>query len=77
MIDITGPDQARTRQNLLFVEAKTGVMRRSVYTDELRRTPDGWRIARRRCQFIVAEGLIGRDRNATEGRFRSAGLAAS
>jgi hypothetical protein len=60
VIEISGPDEARTTQNLLFVEAKTGVMRRSVYTDELRRTPKGWRIARRRCQFIVADGLSDR-----------------
>jgi 3-phenylpropionate/cinnamic acid dioxygenase small subunit len=60
VIDTVGPDEARTTQNLLFVEAKTGVMRRSVYTDELRRTEDGWRIAKRRCQFIVADGLSDR-----------------
>jgi hypothetical protein len=29
-------------------------------TDELRRTAEGWRIARRRCQFIVADGLSDR-----------------
>jgi 3-phenylpropionate/cinnamic acid dioxygenase small subunit len=56
-IEIVGPDLARTRQNLLFVERSTGVSRRSLYTDELRRTEDGWRIAKRRCQFIVADGL--------------------
>jgi SnoaL-like domain len=60
VIEMAGPDQARTTQNLLFVEAKAGIMRRSVYTDELRRTADGWRIAKRRCQFIVAEGLSDR-----------------
>jgi SnoaL-like protein len=60
VIDMVGPDEARTTQNLLFVEAKTGAMRRSVYTDELRRTEDGWRIAKRRCRFIVAHGLSDR-----------------
>jgi 3-phenylpropionate/cinnamic acid dioxygenase small subunit len=59
-IEIVGPDLARTRQNLLFVERSTGVSRRSLYTDELRRTEDGWRIAKRRCQFIVADGLSDR-----------------
>lgn len=60
VIDVTGPDQARTTQNLLFVEVKAAILRRSVYTDELRRTSEGWRIARRRCQFIVADGLSDR-----------------
>lgn len=60
VIDMVGSDEARTNQNLLFVEAKAGVMRRSVYDDELRRTADGWRIARRRCRFIVADGLSDR-----------------
>lgn len=60
VIEMVGPDRARTRQNLLFVERTSGVMRRSLYTDELRRTADGWRIEKRRCQFIVADGL--RDR---------------
>lgn len=60
VIDMTGPDSATVQQNLLFVEATTGAMRSSVYTDELRRTPEGWGIAHRRCRFIVAGGL--RDR---------------
>ena len=60
VIDMSSPDEAHTRQNLLFVEAKTGVLRRSVYTDLLRRTDEGWRITRRRCQFIVADGLADR-----------------
>ena len=60
MIDMTGPDTATTSQNLLFSEVGTTVLRRSVYTDELRRTETGWRIARRRCQFIVADGLADR-----------------
>lgn len=60
VIDMDGPDAARTVQNLLFIEAKSGTVRRSVYTDELRRTGDGWRIAKRRCQFIVANGLSDR-----------------
>jgi 3-phenylpropionate/cinnamic acid dioxygenase small subunit len=60
VIEMVGADAARTTQNLLFVEARTGTMRRSVYTDELRRTPVGWQIARRRCQFIVADGLSDR-----------------
>jgi len=60
VIEMTGPDTASTTQNLLFVERETAIMRRSVYTDGLRRTADGWRIARRRCQFIVMDGLADR-----------------
>ena len=60
VIEMVGTDRATTQQNLLFVERMSGTMRRSVYTDELRRTPDGWRIARRRCRFIVADGLSDR-----------------
>ena len=60
VIELVGPDEATTMQNLLFVDAKTGAMRRSVYTDRLCRTEDGWRIGKRRCRFIVAEGLSDR-----------------
>jgi hypothetical protein len=60
VIDMVGPDEATTRQNLLFIEQVEGTMRRSVYTDQLVRTDGGWRIARRRCQFIVADGLSDR-----------------
>jgi uncharacterized protein (TIGR02246 family) len=60
VIEMLGDDRARTMQNLLFVERVSGTARRSVYTDELQRTEDGWRIARRHCQFIVADGLSDR-----------------
>ena len=59
-IDPIDADHARTMQNLLFIERTTGEMRRSLYDDELVRTPDGWRIASRRCRFIVAAGLSDR-----------------
>jgi hypothetical protein len=36
------------------------VPRSAVYTDELVRTTEGWRFARVRCQFIVADGLSDR-----------------
>ena len=35
-------------------------MRSAVYTDELVRTDDGWRIAQRRCRFIVVDGFSDR-----------------
>ena len=60
VIDMLDDDHARTTRNLLFVERGQDEQRSAVYTDELVRTPDGWRIASCRCQFIVADGL--RDR---------------
>ena len=52
--------RATTKQNLLFAETVSGEMRRTLYTDRLIRTSEGWRIAERRCQFIVADGLSDR-----------------
>jgi hypothetical protein len=50
-------DHARTLRNLLFVDRRTGESRNAVYDEDLVRTGDGWRIARCRCRFIVADGL--------------------
>ena len=55
VVDMTGPDSARTRRNLLFVDRRSGESRSAVYTDELRRTPAGWRIAHCRCRFLTAD----------------------
>ena len=60
VIEMTAPDRARTTRNLLFVERVTGEMRSAVYTDELKRTADGWRIEHIRCRFLVADGLSDR-----------------
>jgi hypothetical protein len=60
VIEMLGADEAKTMQNLLFVERNSGTTRQSVYTDELRRTHGGWRIFTRRCQFIVRDGLSDR-----------------
>lgn len=60
VIEMIDSNRARTTRNLLFVERKQGISRNAVYTDELRRTEDGWRIANTRCRFIVAEGLSDR-----------------
>lgn len=59
VVNIDG-DRAETVQNLLFVERTTNEMRRSVYDDVLVRTENGWRIKRRRCRFIVTDGLSDR-----------------
>jgi len=60
MIELIDRDHAKTKQNLLFVARQDGISRSAVYDDELRRTEAGWRIARRRCRFIVAGGLADR-----------------
>lgn len=60
VVERVDDDRATTRQNLLFVERGTSEMRSAVYDDELVRTADGWRIARRRCRFLTADGLSDR-----------------
>ena len=60
VIEMVDRDRARTTQNLLFIDRSDGSSRSAVYHDELRRMPEGWRIARRRCQFIVPDGLSDR-----------------
>jgi hypothetical protein len=60
VIDLVDEDHARTTRNLLFVERGGGEQRSAVYTDDLVRTADGWRIASCRCRFIVADGLSDR-----------------
>ena len=60
LVEMVDHDRARTTQNLLFVDRTTGASRSALYTDELHRTADGWRFARRRCRFQVATGLSDR-----------------
>ncbi len=60
VIEMIDADRARTTQNLLFVDRATGASRSVLYTDELRRAAEGWRFARRRCRFLVANGLSDR-----------------
>ena len=60
VIEMVDRDHARTTRNLMFVERGDGESRSAVYTDELRRTADGWRIVTTRCRFIVADGLSDR-----------------
>jgi SnoaL-like domain len=56
VIEMVDADHALSFHNLYFVPVD-GEPRRAVYRGELARTPDGWRIARWRCQFITANGL--------------------
>ncbi|MEO5841025.1 MAG: nuclear transport factor 2 family protein [Acidimicrobiales bacterium] len=60
VIEMLDHDHARTMRNLLFIERGTETWRSAVYTDELYRTAEGWRIAATRCRFIVADGLSDR-----------------
>jgi len=60
VIEMLGPDHARTQQSLLFIDRASGVSRRAVYADELRRTAAGWRFASRRCRFMVRDGFSDR-----------------
>lgn len=53
-------DLARGRQNLLFIDKSGSELRRTLYIDEFRRTQSGWRIRKRKCQFIVAGGISDR-----------------
>ena len=57
VIEMIDADRAATQRNLLFVDRSEQTTRSAVYTDELQRTAQGWRIARCRCRFLVAGGL--------------------
>jgi hypothetical protein len=53
-------DRAQTEQNLLFIDRENGDSRSAVYRDEVVRTEEGWKIRKRSCRFIVADGLSDR-----------------
>jgi hypothetical protein len=57
LVELVEGDRALTKQNLLFIDRGGGEFRRTLYADELQRTSEGWRIRKRRCQFITAEGV--------------------
>ncbi|MBL7495846.1 nuclear transport factor 2 family protein [Frankia sp. CNm7] len=59
-IEMVGPDRASVRRNLVFLIRGSDDIRSAFYTDDLVRTPDGWRIAACRCQFETADGLSDR-----------------
>jgi SnoaL-like domain len=56
-VEMLDPYRARVRQNLLFIDRAGKEFRRTLYSDELLRTAGGWRIHKRRCQFITADGV--------------------
>jgi 3-phenylpropionate/cinnamic acid dioxygenase small subunit len=60
VVEPVGSDRATSKQNLLFIDRRSGDQRAAVYEDELERTTEGWRIASRRCRFMVPDGLADR-----------------
>jgi hypothetical protein len=60
VIEMVDADRARDTRNLLFVLREDGSSRSAVYTDELVRTPEGWRITACRCRFMTPTGLADR-----------------
>ncbi len=60
VIEPTGDGRARSYRNLLFVPLDDQPHRRALYTDDLVKTPDGWRIQRCRCQFVTPDGIADR-----------------
>jgi SnoaL-like domain len=60
VIDVLPDGRARTTRNLLFIDRSNGSARSAVYSDELVRTPHGWRITHCRCRFITPDGLADR-----------------
>jgi SnoaL-like domain len=49
-------DTATGTQHYIFIEQATHAMRLAWYSDEYRRTPDGWRIHRRSTTFLRKSG---------------------
>jgi 3-phenylpropionate/cinnamic acid dioxygenase small subunit len=60
LVQMHDADSAQTEQNLLFIDRESGVSRSAVYRDDVVRTEEGWRIRKRTCWFIVADGLSDR-----------------
>ena len=55
VVDFDG-DRATGMQHFVFIDQATHAMRLAWYTDEYRRTPDGWRIHRRSTTFMRKKG---------------------
>jgi hypothetical protein len=56
VIEMIDDVTASTTHNLYFVPVGDEP-RRALYRGEMRKTAEGWRIARWRCQFITSEGV--------------------
>ena len=55
VIDFDG-DTATGVQHYIFIDQTSHAMRLAWYSDEYRRTPDGWRISRRSTTFLRKSG---------------------
>ena len=55
VVDFDG-DRATGVQHYVFIDQATHAMRLAWYSDEYRRTPDGWRIYRRSTTFMRKHG---------------------
>jgi 3-phenylpropionate/cinnamic acid dioxygenase small subunit len=59
LIQMHDADNARSEQNLLFIDRQSGESRSALYRDAVVRTAEGWKIRKRTCRFIGADGLSG------------------
>lgn len=55
LVELDG-DTATGSQHYLYVDQATHAMRLAWYTDEYRRTPEGWRFVSRRTTFLRRSG---------------------
>jgi len=55
VVDFDG-DTATGVQHYIFIDQTSHAMRLAWYSDEYRRTPDGWRISRRSTTFLRKSG---------------------
>jgi len=58
VVDFDGDDRATGQQHFVFVDQTTHALRLGWYDDQYRRTPDGWRIHRRRTTFLRKSGAF-------------------
>lgn len=56
VVEFHGDDRATGKQHFVFVDQQTHTMRIAWYNDEYVRTPDGWRIHRRKTTFMRKSG---------------------
>jgi hypothetical protein len=56
VVEFGGDDHATGTQHYIFIDQQTHAMRLGWYNDEYVRTPDGWRIRRRKTTFMRKSG---------------------